>query len=353
MERVNADPDQLVFIQSRAETNYTLVDEYAEMMRAGVEFDPAQGFREENGQIYVWDGLHRGEAARQAGMRLWVEVQPGRKQEAEWLALTANQKHGLRRSRADLQRVVRLALLHPRGAGLSDREIARHCGVDNKTVGRIRAELQATEEIPQSLLRTGADGRTINTANIGKRPILTFHTSVPTAILGSSQGESQNNGAARPDEASPNAGQLPRETQVRDSCHYGGQPLTGQQSASDSQVRNEHFSPIALVKGGLAEAPAAQGLQPYEKEVLCPRCGERTVKLNGRALCLNQGCGARWETPAAFHQEMWQQEVCAAGLSSPEQALLQHIWATIDRVLDVGLAGELKLRIMEDLRQVQ
>lgn len=333
MERISADPDQLAFIQSRAETNYTLVDEYAEMMKAGVEFDPAQGIRDENGQIYVWDGLHRGEAARRAGMRLWVEVQPSGKQEAEWLALTANQKHGLRRSRADLQRVVRLALLHPRGAGLSDREIARHCGVDNKTVGRMRAELQVTEEIPQSILRTGADGRTINTANIGKRPISTFHTSFPATILGSSQGESQRNGAAGSDETSLNTGQLLRGTQVRDCRHYGGQ--------------------MALVKGGLAEAPAAQGLQPYEKEVLCPRCGERTVKLNGRALCLNQGCGARWETPAAFHQEMWQQEVRAAELSSQEQALLQHIWATIDRVLDVGLAGELKLRIMEDLRQVQ
>ena len=58
-----------------------------------------------------------------------------------WLALTTNQKHGLRRSRADLQRIVRLALLHPNGADLSDREIARHCGVSDKTVGKIRSTL--------------------------------------------------------------------------------------------------------------------------------------------------------------------------------------------------------------------
>ncbi len=161
-----------------------------------------------HGQIFVWDGLHRGEAARQAGIWLWVEVQPGGKQKAEWLALTANQKHGLRRSRADLQRVVRLALLHPQGARLSDREIARHCGVDNKTVGRMRAELQATEEIPQSTRRTGADGRTIKTTNIGKRPISTLRTDFPAAILVSSQGENRNNGAVGMGDTSLNTGQL-------------------------------------------------------------------------------------------------------------------------------------------------
>ncbi|MBE7550105.1 MAG: hypothetical protein HS126_03385 [Anaerolineales bacterium] len=55
--------------------------------------------QDENDQIYVYDGLHRGSAAKQVGAKLWVEVQPGTQLDAEWLALTANQKHGLRRSR--------------------------------------------------------------------------------------------------------------------------------------------------------------------------------------------------------------------------------------------------------------
>ncbi len=67
----------------------------------------------------------------------------------------------------DKQRAVKAALAHPASLSLSDHQIARHVGVDVKTVGNWRDKL--TMEIPQSIKRTGSDGRTINTANIGKR----------------------------------------------------------------------------------------------------------------------------------------------------------------------------------------
>lgn len=60
------------------------------------------------------------------------------------------------------------ALRHPKGAKLSDRQIAEHCGVSHATVIKIRAELESTGQIDQSPTRTGRDGRTINVANIGK-----------------------------------------------------------------------------------------------------------------------------------------------------------------------------------------
>ena len=147
---VKHSPEKLFFIQSQAEINFSVVTEYAEMMRDGIEFDPVSAIQDGE-QIYVWDGYHRGEAAREAGVKLIVNVQPGTKQDAEWLALSANQKHGLRRSRKDKQRIVRNALLHPYGASLSNREIARHCGVDHKTVGKVRTELETTGEIPISI----------------------------------------------------------------------------------------------------------------------------------------------------------------------------------------------------------
>ena len=57
-KQILADPKELIFIQSRAETNYNLVDEYTAMVRDGVQFDAAQGVRDEAGQTFIWDGLH-------------------------------------------------------------------------------------------------------------------------------------------------------------------------------------------------------------------------------------------------------------------------------------------------------
>jgi hypothetical protein len=166
-------PDDLVFIQSRAEIDLDLVDEYAEMMKDGVQFHPARAVGE--GQtIYVYDGFHRGEAAKKAGKLLFVSVKPGTQNEARWLALAANLDHGKRRSNADKRKVVALALQHDQfGAKLSDRQIAQHCGVHHGMVGRIRAELESTGAMRQSDTRIGGDGREINTANIGGNQAIT------------------------------------------------------------------------------------------------------------------------------------------------------------------------------------
>ena len=48
----------------------------------------------------------------------------------------------------------------------SSRWIAEQCGASPTTVGEIRADL--TVHFGQPTTRTGQDGRTINTANIGK-----------------------------------------------------------------------------------------------------------------------------------------------------------------------------------------
>ncbi|GIK42419.1 MAG: hypothetical protein BroJett011_62520 [Chloroflexota bacterium] len=160
------DDPNLVFIQSRAEIDLALVEEYAQMMRDGVQFHPARAIAE-GYTIYVFDGFHRGEAAKLAGQLLFVSSRPGTRAEAEWAALNANQDHGMRRSNADKQKIVKLALTHEFGAKLSDRQIAHHCGVHHTMVGRIRGELEMTGALHQSDTRVGADGREINTANIG------------------------------------------------------------------------------------------------------------------------------------------------------------------------------------------
>jgi ssDNA-binding Zn-finger/Zn-ribbon topoisomerase 1 len=185
---VGRDPTDpmVVFIQSRADVDFSAIDEYAAQMTDGVEFEPAQGLMDtEAGKIYVWDGYHRGQAALKAGLQLWVAVEPGSRPEAEWLALTANQRHGLRRTTKDKQRIVRAALLHPNGLALANREIARHVGVDHKTVGRIRRELEASGEIPQVDTRTvirGDQTFEVDTGNIGTQPAARKDVA-PTALF--------------------------------------------------------------------------------------------------------------------------------------------------------------------------
>ena len=56
-----------------------------------------------------------------------------------------------------------------RGAELSDGQIAEHVGVHLNTVAKYRAELTADGTTTNCVSRTGRDGRTINTANIGRR----------------------------------------------------------------------------------------------------------------------------------------------------------------------------------------
>jgi ribosomal protein S27E len=161
-------PNDLVFIQSRAESDPAVIEEYATMMLDGVEFEPAQGITD--GKIYIWDGYHRGEAARRMGKLLAVNTRPGSRDEAEWLALSANQKHGLRRSNADKWRVVMLALKHKEGDKMSDRQIAGHCGVSNTFVGKIRESLSVNGlQIDTRTVTRGGQTYEMSTANIGIR----------------------------------------------------------------------------------------------------------------------------------------------------------------------------------------
>ena len=53
---VECSPHNLIFIQSRAEINLVIVEEYTTMMADGVIFDAVEGIQDENGRIWIWDG---------------------------------------------------------------------------------------------------------------------------------------------------------------------------------------------------------------------------------------------------------------------------------------------------------
>jgi hypothetical protein len=150
-------------IQARAAIDEAVVAEYAERMAAGDKFPALDVFHD--GSVYwLADGFHRYHAARKAGVaRLACLVKPGTRDDAAWAACGANQTHGLRRTNEDKREAVRKALrLRP---NLADTAIAEHCGVHRDTVAAHRATCGNSAS---GTKRTGRDGRTIETAKIGK-----------------------------------------------------------------------------------------------------------------------------------------------------------------------------------------
>lgn len=151
--------------QPRTEIDHALVAEYVEFYDS-IDFPPIDVFFD--GKSYwLVDGFHRWFAARNAGeTTITCIVHKGTLEDARWFSYAANQTHGLRRSNADKGKAVRSALRHPNGANLSDGQIAEHIGVSDRMVAKYRAEL--TPKFSESEVRVGRDGRTINTAKIGR-----------------------------------------------------------------------------------------------------------------------------------------------------------------------------------------
>jgi hypothetical protein len=155
--------------QPRATIDFEAVFDYMDAMADGANFPPVVVFYD-GSDYWLADGFHRVKAAEKGGVdEIACELHQGTQEDAQWYSLAANKTNGLRRTNDDKHRAVKAALRHPKGAGLSDSQIARHVGVDHKTVAAWREKLEGTWEIPKSDKRTGGDGRMTNTAKIGRR----------------------------------------------------------------------------------------------------------------------------------------------------------------------------------------
>ena len=193
--------------QPRAELLIEVMKDYAERMQAGVKF-PAIIVFFDGKEYWLADGFHRiGAHLRAFGedTPIEAEVIQGTQSDAQWYSYGVNKTHGLRRTNPDKERAVRAALQHPKGAGSSNYQIAEHCGVSEFMVRKHRKASTAIESksdgdgaattiisqsddhhAPTAIIsqstnqgerppapkkdrpRTGRDGRTINTARIGK-----------------------------------------------------------------------------------------------------------------------------------------------------------------------------------------
>jgi hypothetical protein len=106
----------------------------------------------------ILDGRNRYDAAKSVGYRLvsidFVQLKQGVNPEAFVISANIHRRHLTAKQKRDL-----LAELIKADPTKSDRQIGAEAKVDNKTVGKVREELETTEEIPQLETRVGKDGK--------------------------------------------------------------------------------------------------------------------------------------------------------------------------------------------------
>jgi hypothetical protein len=97
---------------------------------------------------WLTDGYHRLAAIIRHGKnKIKAIIRQGTLQDAQWHSFSVNQHNVLKRSNADKQRAIIGALKHSYGVSSSNLDIARHCGVDEKTVRTWRSSLEESGEI--------------------------------------------------------------------------------------------------------------------------------------------------------------------------------------------------------------
>ena len=149
--------------QPRVKIDEPTVQNYTEVLLEG-DTMPAVTVYFDGVDNWLADGFHRYHAHKRAGLtEIESDVVNGTKREARIFSLGANANHGLPRSNEDKRNSVVTCFEDIELCELSDREIAKICKVSVMTVGRVRKSLQL--DVP---VRTGKDGRKIDTASIGR-----------------------------------------------------------------------------------------------------------------------------------------------------------------------------------------
>lgn len=157
--------------QSRVELHSATVEEYAEAMHEGEAFPPVVVFFD-GADHWLADGFHRYCGADHAGLEaIAADVRNGTQADAQLFSFGVNASHGLRRTNADKRKAVTGALQHSVSCKWSDRQIAKHCGVSDKTVSAVRVSIFGnSEDAPPAERTVTRNGTTYtqNTANVGK-----------------------------------------------------------------------------------------------------------------------------------------------------------------------------------------
>ena len=129
-------------IQPRSRINNAVVKKYAEAMRQGSQFPPVVVYFNE-GKYWLADGFHRLRSKQVNGeQEILAEVRLGSRRDAKLFAVEINVNHGNQRTNADKHRAVERLLRDRQWSCWSNREIAKRCGVNEKTVRNVKKQIQ-------------------------------------------------------------------------------------------------------------------------------------------------------------------------------------------------------------------
>jgi transcriptional regulator with XRE-family HTH domain len=127
--------------QSRVKIDENLVAQYAEDMAGGSDFPAVHVFFDEK-DYWLADGFHRFFARKRIGSPgIKVEVHEGSVRSAILFGIEANNKHGQRPSNEDKRKGTLTMLKDIEWQEISDREIAKICGVSHTYVSNLRRDL--------------------------------------------------------------------------------------------------------------------------------------------------------------------------------------------------------------------
>lgn len=161
--------------QMRAEIDEAVVREYAALMKEKHVFPPIDVYHDGK-NYWLADGFHRllawelyHQLQKKPVEKIACHIHSGDRRDAILHAAGANARHGLRRTNADKRRAVQALLRDKEWQHWSNREIAKACGVSDRFVGKMREVQDSTSNESESQVRKTADGRVMDTSNIGPR----------------------------------------------------------------------------------------------------------------------------------------------------------------------------------------
>ena len=228
--------------QPRVAIDEDVVAEYADLYTEGVDLPPVTVFHD-GSTYWLADGFHRYWASKRAEREsIAVEVIQGTRRDAILYSVGANASHGLRRTNDDKRKAIQTLLDDEEWSQWADREIARQCGVSDKTVGNVRKIL--TAEIPQL-------------KNFSPRTYKTRHGTVA---------QMQTGNIGRPESSQP-----PKKVYRPKACHSEHSPVP--MRAVSLPLNNPQLAAKCMI--GLYGKPYMQQLATEAIRIISPKEGTK------------------------------------------------------------------------------